>query len=146
MPPYHPQGGALGLATWSVGHFSEVFGATTSEAYVPRMMDQEYVLEDDPGSFLEPGWEEEALEAEAFQEPLGSPTNHDSDNSYGVPLSSQEQAYANNGSQEDQVTAADGDPSSTASLPPGGAHWGLQERGREPDPSPRRMEQGVPRR
>ena len=44
MPPYHPQ-----------GHFGEVFGATASEAYVPRMTDQEYALEDDPGSYLEPG-------------------------------------------------------------------------------------------
>ena len=117
-----------------------------SEAYVPRMMDQEYALEDDPDSFLEPGWEEEALEAEAFQEPSGSLASHAGDNSYRVPLISQEQAYANHGSQEDQVTAEDGGPSSTASLPPGGAHWGLQGRGREQGPFPRRMEQGVPRR
>lgn len=65
MPPYHSHGGA----TWSVGHFGEVFGAAALEAYVPRMIDQEYALEDDPGSFLEPDWENEALEAEAFQEP-----------------------------------------------------------------------------
>ena len=92
------------------------------------MIDQEYALEDDPGSFLEPGWEEEALEAEAFQEPperAVSLTNHAGDDSYRVPLISQEQAYANHGSQEDQVTTADGGPSSRASLPPGGAHWGL---------------------
>ena len=105
-----------------MGHFGEVFGATASEAYVPRMMDQEYALEDDPGSFLEPGWEEEALEAEAFQEHPGSLANHASDNSYRVPLISQEQSYANHGSQEDQVTMADGGPSSTTSLPPRGAH------------------------
>ena len=43
-----------------------VFGAAASEAYVPRMMDQEYVPEDDSDSFLGPGWEEEALGAEAF--------------------------------------------------------------------------------
>ena len=54
-----------GRATWSVGHFGEVFGAAASEAYVPRMMDQEYTPEDDPSSFLVPGWEEEALGAEA---------------------------------------------------------------------------------
>ena len=45
----------IGRATWSVGHFGEVFEAAASEAYVPRMMDQEYTLEDDPGSFLGPG-------------------------------------------------------------------------------------------
>ena len=39
VPPYHPQSGALGRATWSMGHFGEVFGAEASEAYVPRMMD-----------------------------------------------------------------------------------------------------------
>ena len=37
------------------GHYGEVFEATASEAYVPRMVDQEYPMEDDPGSFLEPG-------------------------------------------------------------------------------------------
>ena len=61
--PYHPQDSVTGRATWSVGNFGEVFRAAASEAYVPRMMDQEYTPEDDPGSFLEPGWEE-ALEAE----------------------------------------------------------------------------------
>ena len=35
----HPQDAALGRATWSVGHYGEVFGVTAPEAYVPRMMD-----------------------------------------------------------------------------------------------------------
>ena len=70
-----------------------------TEAYVPRMMDQEYTLEDDHGSFLKPGWEEEALEAEAFREPPGSLVDHASDNNYRVPLISQEKAYANRGLQ-----------------------------------------------
>ena len=39
-PPRHPQDSVTGRATWSVGHFSEVFGATAWEAYLPRMMDQ----------------------------------------------------------------------------------------------------------
>lgn len=52
VPAYHPQDGMLGRATWSVGHFGEVFGVKASEAYVPHMMDQEYALEDDPGLFL----------------------------------------------------------------------------------------------
>ena len=86
VPPYHPQGGALGQAMWSVGHFGEVFGAMALEAYVPRVMDQEYAPEDDPSSFLESGWEEETLEAEAFQEPPGSLADHTGDNSYRVPL------------------------------------------------------------
>ena len=113
---------------------------------MPRMMDQEYTPEDDPGSFLEPGWEEETLEVEAFQEPPGNLTDHAGDNSYRVPLISQEQAYANHGSQEDQVTAADGGPSLTAPLPPGGAHWGPQGRSPRQGPSPHRMEQGVTQR
>ena len=128
-----------------MGHFGEVFGAAASEAYVPRMMDQEYTPEDDPGSFLGPGWEEEALGAEAFQEPPESPTNRAIDNRYMVPLIPQEQAYANHESQGDQVTTAAGGPSSAASLPPGGSRWGLQETGREPNPSLRRTEQGAPR-
>ena len=52
MPRYHPQDATLGRATWSVGHHDELFGVTAPEAYVPRMMDQEYALEDDPGSFI----------------------------------------------------------------------------------------------
>ena len=54
MQPYHPRGGTLGRATWSMGHYGEVFEAAASEAYVPRMVDQEYMLGDDPGSFFEP--------------------------------------------------------------------------------------------
>ena len=111
---------------------------------MPRMMDEEYTPEDDPGSLLGPGWEEEALGAEAFQEPPESPTNRAVDNRYRVPLIPQEQAYANHGSQENQVTTAAGGPSSATSLPPGGSRWGQQERSREPDPTPRRTEQGPP--
>ena len=133
-------------STWSMGHHGEVFGVTAPEAYVPRMMDQEYTPEDDPGSFLGPGWDEEALGAEAFQEPPESPTNRAVDNSYRVPLIPQEQAYANHESQGDQVTTVAGGPSSAASLPPGGSCWGLQERGREPDPSPRCTVQGISQR
>ena len=75
-------------------------------------------------------------EAEPFQEPQGSLNNRAGGSSYRVPLIPQEQAYANHGSQEVQFTIAEGCPSSAASLPPGGAHWGLQERGQEPGPSP----------
>ena len=125
-----------------MGHYGEVFGVTAPEAYVPRMMDQEYTPEDDPGSFLGPGWEEEALGAEAFQEPLKSPTNSAVDNRYRVPVIPQEQAYANHELREEQVTAAAGGPNSIAPLAAGGSCWGLQERGQEPDPSPLRTEQG----
>ena len=58
MPCYHPQDATLGRATWSVGHHGEVFGVTAPEAYVPRMMDQEYAPEDDPGSFIGEDWGE----------------------------------------------------------------------------------------
>ena len=82
----HPQDAALGRATWSVGHYGKVFGVIAPESYVPRMMNQEYTPGDDPGSFLEPGREEEALGAEAFEELPESPANHAIDNSYRVPL------------------------------------------------------------
>ena len=32
--PCQPQDGMTGRATWSMGHFGEVFGAAASEAYV----------------------------------------------------------------------------------------------------------------
>ena len=86
MPRYHPQDAALGLATWSVGHYGEVFGVTAPEAYVPRMMDQYYAQEDDPGSFIGEGWEEEALGVEAFQEPLGNHHDRVCNDNYRVPL------------------------------------------------------------
>ena len=52
MPYYHPQDAIMGGATWSMGHHGEVFGVTAPEAYVPRMMDQEYTPEDDPCNTL----------------------------------------------------------------------------------------------
>ena len=86
------------------------------EAYVPRMADRGYTLEEDHGSFLGSGWEEEVPEAEIFQEPHGSLDN------YRVPLIPQEQAYAKHGSQDVQVTTADGCPSVAISFPSGGGH------------------------
>lgn len=144
MPPYYL--GTPGQAAWSVGHFSEVSEATAPEAYVPRMMGQEYTPEDDPGSYLKPGWEEETLEVGAFQEPPGGLTDHAGDSSYRVPLIYQEQAYANHGSQVNQVTVVDDGPSMAAPISPGEAHWGLRGRIREQGPSLRRTKQGVARR
>ena len=116
---YHPQDAALGQATWSVGHYGEVFGVTAPEAYVPRMMYQEYTPEDDPDSFLGEGWEEEVLEVEAFQEPTGNHNDRACNNNYRVPLISQEQPYANHGLQVNQVTTSADDPGAAAPLPPG---------------------------
>ena len=115
----------MGKATWSVGHHGEVFGVTAPEAYVPRMMDQDYAQEDDPGSFIGEGWEEEALGVEAFQEPPGNHHDRVCNDNYRVPLIPQEQAYANHESQEEQITTTAGGPSSAASLPAGGSRWGL---------------------
>ena len=128
------------------GHYGEVFGVTAPEAYVPRMTDQEYTPEDDPGSFVREDWEEGALGVEAFQEPTENHDDRTINDNYRVPLISQEQAYANHESQEEQITATAGGPSSTAPLPAGGSRWGLQERGREPGPSPRRAKPGDTRR
>ena len=89
MPRYHPQDAAQGQATWSVGHYGEVFGVTAPEAYVPRMMDQEYAAEDDPGSFLGEYWDEGTQEVEAFQEPTENRDDR-ANNNYRVPLISQE--------------------------------------------------------
>ena len=113
---------------------------------MPCMVEREYALQDDPGSFLGPDWEEEMPKAEPFQEPQGSLTNRASSSSYRVPLIPQEQAYANHGSQEVQVAAVDGCPDVAASYPSGGGHRGLQERGREPGPSPGHAKPGGTRR
>ena len=83
-----------------MGHYSEAFGVAASEAYVPHMVDREFALEEDHGSFLGPGWEEETPEAEPFQKPQGGLANHASGNIYQVLLISQEQAYANHGTHE----------------------------------------------
>ena len=118
-PPYSHQGGAPGSAAWGIGRLDGCSGEAAQEAYVPRMVDQEYMAEDDPCSFLEPGWEEEMLEVEAFHEPPRSLADPANDNNHKIPLISQEQAYANHGSQVDQVTAVDGDPSAATSLQQG---------------------------
>ena len=67
------------------------------EAYVPRMMDQEYAPEDDLGSFIGEDWGEGALGAEAFQEPTENHNDCTGNGNYRVPLISQEQAYTNHG-------------------------------------------------
>ena len=120
-----------------MGYYGEVFRVTAPEAYVPRMTDQEYTPEDGPGSFVGEGWEEGALGAEAFQELPGNHHGHVCDDHYRVPLIPQEQAYANHESQEEQIAATASGPNSTAPLAAGGSRWWLQERGREPGPSPR---------
>ena len=100
----------------------------------------------DHGSFLGPGWGEETLEAELFQESQESLVDRAEGSDYRVPLIPQEQAYANHGSQEVQVAAADGCPNPAASNPSGGGHRGLQEGGRDPASPTRCSEQGVLRR
>ena len=97
-----------------MGHHGEVFGVTAPEAYVPRMTDQESTREDAPGSFVGEDWEEGMLGVEAFQEPPGNHHDRVCDDHYRVPLIPQEQAYANHESQEEQITATVGGPSSTA--------------------------------
>ena len=70
-------------------------------------------------------------EAKLFQEPQESLVDRAGGSDYRVPLIPQEQAYANHGSQEVQVVAADGCPNPAASYPSRGGHRGLQERGRD---------------
>ena len=65
MPCCHLQDAIVGRATWSVGHHGEVFRVTAPEARVPRMMDQGYKPEDNPGTFIGEDWGEGVLGAEA---------------------------------------------------------------------------------
>ena len=138
MPRYHPQDATLGRATWSVGHYGEVFGVTAPEAYVPRMMDQGYALEDDPGSFIGEDWGEGALGVEAFQEPTENHDSHAGNGNYRVPLISQEQAYANHGLQMNQVAASIDDPGTAAPVPTRETRWGPPRGIQDQGPSPRR--------
>ena len=146
LPRHHPQDNAPSRAAWRIGHYGEAHGMVAPEAYVPRMVDRECALEEDHGSFPGPGWSEETPEAELFQEPQEGPDDRTGGSNYLVPLIPQEQAYANHGSQEVQVTVADGCPNAAASYPSGGGHRGLQERSRDPGSPMQRSEQGVPRR
>ena len=99
-PRHHSQDDAPSQAAWHAGRYSEAHGAVALEAYVPRMVDQGCVLEEDHGSFLEPGWGKEMPEAELLREPQESLDNRTGGSNYRVPLIPQEQAYANHGSQE----------------------------------------------
>src|SRR3954471_15718021 len=89
---------------------------------------------------------DETPEAELFQEPWDSSAGRAGGDDYRVPLISQEQAYANHGSQEVQVATASNCPAPTVSYPSGGGRRGLQERGGDPTSPPRRSEQGILRR
>ena len=118
----------------------------TPEEYVLHMMDQERTHEDEQGSLLSPSWGDETPEAELFQEPQEGPIGYAGNNEYQVPLIPQEQAYANHGSQEVQVTTTGSCPTPAASYPSGGGRRELQERGQDPTSPPRSSEQGVLRR
>ena len=115
----------------------------TPEEY---MMDQGSTHEDEQGSLLSLSWGDEAPEAELFQEPREGPAGYAGNNEYQVPLIPQEQAYANRGWQEVQVTTTGGCPTPAISYPSGGGRRGLQERGQDPASPRRRSEQGVLRR
>ena len=136
----------MGQATWSVGYHGEVFGVTAPEAYVPRMMDQGYAPEDDLGPFTREDWGEGALGAEAFQEPTENHNDRAGNSNYRVPLTSQEQAYANHGLQMNQVAASIDDPSTAAPVPTRETRWGPPGGNQEPGPSPRRAKPGDTRR
>ena len=62
------------------------FGMTALEEYMPHMMDQGRVHEDEQGSLLGPSWGDEAPEAELFQEPREGPVGYARNNDYQVPL------------------------------------------------------------
>ena len=126
--------------------YGAAFGMTAPEEYVPHMMDQGHAHEDEQRSLLGPSWGDEAPEAELFQEPREGPVGCAGSNDYQVPLIPQEQAYANHGSQEVQVTTTGGCPTLAASYPSGGGRRGLQERGQDPASPLQRSEQGVLRR
>ena len=145
-PHYHPQVGTSSRTAWHTGCYGAAFGMAAPEEYVPHMMDQGRAHEDEQGSLLGRSWGDEAPEAELFQESRVGLTGHTGSDDYWVPLIPQEQAYANHGSQEVQVVAADGCPNPAASYPSGGGRRGLQERGRDPASPPRRSEQGVLKR
>ena len=85
-------------------------------------------------------------EAELFHEPREGPVGYAGNNEYQVPLIPQEQAYANHGSQEVQVTTMGGCPTPAVSYPSGRGRRGLQEWDQDPTSPPRHSEQGVLRR
>ena len=84
-PRRHPQGDAPSQTLWHAGRYGEVHEVVAPEAYVPSMVDQGRELEGH-GSFLGPNWDEEAPEAELFQEPQGSTDKRTDNNIYQVPL------------------------------------------------------------
>ena len=90
-PCHHPQDDAPSWAVWHAGRYDKAHEVVDPEAYVPLMVDQGCALEEDHGSFLGPGWGEEAPEAELFQEPQESLDNRAGGSNYRVPLIPPEQ-------------------------------------------------------
>ena len=107
---------------------------TAPEAYVPRMMDQGFASMDDPCSFIGEDWGEGALGAEAFQEPMENHDGHTGNGNYRVPLTSQEQAYANHGLQMNQVAAPIDEPVMAAPVSTRETRWGRREGARSKAP------------
>ena len=119
---------------------------TAPKAYVPRMMDQGYAPEDDPGLFIGEDWGEGTLGAGAFHEPTENHDDRAGNGNYRVPLISQEQVYANHGLQMTQVAASIDDPGMAAPVPTRKTRWGPPRGSQEQGPFLRRTMPGDTRR
>nr|XP_020187474.1 uncharacterized protein LOC109773188 [Aegilops tauschii subsp. strangulata] len=143
MPPNGHQGQAPRLVAQGAGHPGDGSSGATADAYVPRMVNLEYMPGEGPNSFPEPGWAGGTPKAGVFHESPEGFADPFSDDDGGVQPISREQAYANHGLQVNQTTTAVEDPRAVAPPPAGVVHWGLRGRGPEPGPPPRRTKQGA---
>ena len=88
MPPSGHLGQMPRIAAQGVGHLGDGSGGATADAYVPRMVNLEYLPGEAPNPFPEPGWVGGAPEARAFHESPGGFADPFSDDDDGVqPLS-----------------------------------------------------------
>ena len=96
MPPSGHQGQTPRLAAQGAGHLGSGSGEVIADAYVPRMVNLEYMLGEGPNTFLGRAWDDGTLEAGVPHESPEGSADPFSDND-GVHQVSQEQACANHG-------------------------------------------------
>ena len=88
MPPNGHQGQMPRLAAQGAGHLGGGSGEVIADAYVPRMVNLEYLSGEGPDLFPGPGWAAAEPEAWAFHGPSGGCADPFSDDDGGVqPIS-----------------------------------------------------------
>ena len=110
MPPSGHRVQMARLAAQGAGHLGNGSGGATTDAYVPRLVNLEYLPGEDPDLFLKPGWAGGTPKAHAFHESPGGFAKHFSDDDGGVQTNIPGASLRNPELQENQAAVVVGGP------------------------------------